>query len=130
MTDAETPRTTAPATLGDALTAEQIAAIEEQARRDVRSLAQYGPNAANIGALIANDGLARVIGSHAALCDRLARAEERVKELEALLEPCAAMLDPSFMANAVEGACIPWSPATPTDGAAPPRRSGEREGRD
>jgi hypothetical protein len=136
MTDTDTPRTTAPAMEGDALTAEQV---DYMAKR----IEAYG-----IGEM-RRDDYRRFFASHralrtenAALRDRLARAEERERLLRGLLRDSligdlgVAQVDSDTWYwqrgrivqtyhpsrdEAIAAAIV----ATPTDGAAPPRRSAE-----
>jgi hypothetical protein len=81
MTDTDTPRTTAPASSleGDALTAEQIAAMRAKAVR-VYDL----PRSSDEPFYVCRDAV-RLADECAALRDRLARAEERERELIAVL---------------------------------------------
>jgi hypothetical protein len=200
MTDTDTPRTTAPAMEGDALTAEQIAAIEERLTAtpggDWHSALGSGHNAMTAVMADIPDGeddyesvficdvipdyrvedpqvwenrvpllafisnaptdIATLLTSHADLRDRLARAEERERAreyenskqrdmlAEAIIQlggtltvmPQILMMRRDWIMTGPErrqpdGAYV-WRVhrTTPTDGAAPPRRSGEREGDD
>jgi hypothetical protein len=137
MTD--TPRTTAPATEGDALTAEQIAHLREVAN---------GLAFIDDSNLIAAD-LTALLTSHAVLRDRLARAEERERELTDALENAHSTLytlshicnDYRYMggledhralirayatgAQATRMRIHAALLATSTDGAARPRRSAD-----
>jgi hypothetical protein len=125
MTNPDTPRTTAPATQGDALTAEQIAEIEERQQQHAR----YGPDRA--WQLLYED-IPALIASHAALRDRLARAEERERALAEWVAnekrtrttkhtPDDAMYWGGRYDALTEIAMRLRPLATPTDGAAPPR---------
>jgi hypothetical protein len=80
MTDTDTPRTTAPATMSDALTAEQIELATIMAEMD--EIEAYHPN-------VTLEAVRRRVriewADHATLRDRLARAEERERVLREAL---------------------------------------------
>jgi hypothetical protein len=97
MTNTDTPRTTAPATPGAALTAEQIAAIRDNTPTDSERVARYVRS--EIGRIYSHlDELCQytmpkarhemndLLTENAALRDRLARAEKRERELTDVLE--------------------------------------------
>jgi hypothetical protein len=165
MTDTDTPRTTAPATEGDALTAEQIADIRTlNAQRDsehpwlmrTAEIRWQLERVARDAIIPALDMIETRDSEIAALRDRLARAEERERAreyenskqrdmlAEAIIQlggtltvmPQILMMRRDWIMTGPErrqpdGAYV-WRVhrTTPTDGAAPPRRSGEREGDD
>jgi hypothetical protein len=146
-TDTDAPRTTAPVMESDALTTEQIAAIRGRYDRwltgDMPS-EKYDPDGyaawrQNRGLLL-HDDYPRLLDSYAALRDRLARAEERGRELQKILPhmanlvafveprgygPCAHINESKRMWKEARDAYRAILPAAPTDGAAPPRRSAE-----